>query len=136
MKELSSQELRIGNFVQYGGVINKVYLISHNYFQVESTDIPTFTANKNRAAEPIPLTEEWLLRFGFHLRDGFSNTFKLNVEKHQYDCSEITYSEKEGLLRFSNGQEKGATLIPYINYVHQLQNLYFALTGEELTLKP
>lgn len=85
--------------------------------------------------EPIPLTEEWLLKFGFQLRDGFSNTFKLNVEKHQYDCSEITYSEKEGLLRFSNGKEKGTTLIPHIKYVHQLQNLYFALTGEELSIK-
>ena len=85
--------------------------------------------------KPIPLTEEWLLKFGFYLRDGFSNTFKLNVEKHQYDCSEITYSEKEGLFRFSNGQQKGTTLIPHIKYVHQLQNLYFALIGEELTLK-
>ena len=82
--------------------------------------------------EPIPLTEEWLLKFGFYLRDGFSNTFKLNVEKHQYDCSEITYSEKEGLFRFSNGQQKGTTLIPHIKYVHQIQNLYFALIGEEL----
>ena len=85
--------------------------------------------------QPIPLTEEWLLKFGFHLRDGFSNTFQLNVEKHQYDCATITYSEKEGLLRFSNGQQKGTTLIPHIKYVHQLQNLYFALIGEELTLK-
>lgn len=131
---MKTSELRLGNLVQYGGVTAKVSHIEKSFFYCES-ELIYFTRDGERGAKPIPLTEEWLLKFGFHLRDGFSNTFKLNVEKHEYDCSEITYSEKEGLLRFSNGQEKGATLIPHIKYVHQLQNLYFALTGEELTLK-
>ena len=128
MKELSSQELRIGNYVEYGGVINKVYLLSHLYFQVESTDIPTFTANKNRAAQPIPLTEEWLFKFGF------------KKVKSDYEEAE-TWDFYFGILYFDmannsvkiNGQY---CLFNIPEHVHQLQNLYFALTGEELTLEP
>ena len=67
--------------------------------------------------------------------DGFSSSRRLYFNTHEYDLSQVTYNEKEGLLRFSNGHPKGTSLIPHIKYVHQLQNLYFALTGEELTIK-
>jgi hypothetical protein len=122
MKTLSSQELRIGNYVEYGGVINKVYLVSHIYFQVESTDIPTFTANKNRAAEPIPLTEEWLFKFGFKKH-----------HKHGY-----FYIENFTIDVDMNGQffMCDVDIHVVLKYVHQLQNLYFAFTSEELTLEP
>ena len=132
---MKANELRIGNLVQYGGVTAKVCHIEKAFFYCE-TELIYFTRDGERGAKPIPLTEEWLLRFGFELEHEFTNAYKMYTTKHQYDCSEITYSEKESLLRFSNGQEKGATLIPHIKYVHQLQNLYFALTGEELTLNP
>lgn len=74
--------------------------------------------------EPIPLTEEWLLKFGFERtcnhpkHDWIKGEFKIcyDVDNDGYIISE--------LLDIS---------IP-IKYVHQLQNLYFALTGEELTL--
>lgn len=133
---MKAEELRLGNLVsninpRHNDSILTIESIGDNH------EVNVFYRKYLLSElEPIPLTEEWLFKFGFYLRDGFSNTFKLNVEKHQYDCSEITYSEKEGLFRFSNGQQKGTTLIPHIKYVHQLQNLYFALTGEELTLNP
>lgn len=122
MKELSSQELRIGNYVEYGGVVNKVYLLSHIYFQVESTDIPIFKANKNRAARPIPLTEEWLLKLGF-------------VKHHKYG---YFYIDSFIIDLDMNGQFYMCDIDIHIvlKHVHQLQNLYFACTGEELTLEP
>ena len=94
-----------------------------------------FNEDTLKMYEPIPLTEEWLLKFGFKLAGDFTNTRVLDVVKHAYDCSEIRYSPNEGLLRFSNGGIKGSTIIPYVKHVHQLQNLYFALTGEELIFK-
>ena len=84
---------------------------------------------------PIPLTDDWLVKFGMTLYDGFSSTRFIYVNKHKYDTSIITYSPKEGMIRFSNGNSKGNSLIPHIKHVHQLQNLYFALTGEELEIK-
>jgi hypothetical protein len=137
---MKASELRLFNLVEYPNWNNdgsKAYFkIRDIYFDDGRIGLTNGSimvpGTKLEYLKPIPLTEEWLFKFGFHLRDGFSNTFKLNVEKHQYDCAQITYSEKEGLLRFSNGEEKGTTLIPHIKYVHQLQNLYFALTGKEL----
>lgn len=133
---MKASELRIGNLVQYGGVVNKVYLISHNYFQVESTDIPTFTANKNRAAEPIPLTEEWLLRLGFTKPNDW-HCYKLVIgddELQNLESSLQVSFEGCGFVQICWGGINAYSA--QVKYVHQLQNLYFALTGEELTLNP
>lgn len=73
----------------------------------------------HNSIEPIPLTEEWLIKFGFENSNmGFSADYsKDNIE-----------------LNFVNGLYEYGDYCK-IEYVHKLQNLYFALTGEELTLK-
>jgi hypothetical protein len=70
--------------------------------------------------KPIPLTEEWLLKFG-------------------YIKGKIYYTEKEhGTISFyfNDSEELKCEVYDWtydnIKYVHQLQNLYFALTGKEL----
>jgi len=71
--------------------------------------------------EPIPLTEEWLLKLCFNHDDGiYSSKNELIVfyiERDELECEYLGYS-----------------LPIKIKHVHQLQNLYFALTGEELTI--
>jgi hypothetical protein len=70
--------------------------------------------------KPIPLTEEWLLKFGFSKKVDYllqKRGFSICFEKHGdiFEC----FLESIGIE---------------IEYVHQLQNLYFALTNEELIL--
>ena len=69
--------------------------------------------------EPIPLTEEWLIKMGFI-------TDKLNGFDHYKGDFEIClpnyFMWKDSLLNS-------------IKHVHQLQNLYFALTSKELKIK-
>ena len=75
-------------------------------------------------AKPIPLTEEWLVKFGFKIEGKtWGNT---NYSK---DFSGIWLQDRGELYKctISNGNKHIE-----IRYVHQLQNLYFALTGEEL----
>jgi hypothetical protein len=74
--------------------------------------------------EPIPLTEEWLLKFGFKY---FSNTngytYRVDFRIHlvKVDIGFLLYLDREQWIN--------------IQHVHQLQNLYYALTaGKELTL--
>lgn len=71
----------------------------------------------------VPITEEWLLRFGF-------------IKKNNTPSIEL-YIKEDFIVRF-DPQDKFQFYIngKYINidYVHQLQNLYFALTNKELTL--
>ncbi len=76
--------------------------------------------------EPIPLTEEWLKMLGFEGKD--SDWWTNGVIELGYISQEEFY---EAELTFPNMKWRRLEL----RYVHQLQNLYFALTGEELTIK-
>jgi hypothetical protein len=68
--------------------------------------------------QPIPLTEELLVKFGFK-KDKIDSTY-------YKDDFEICLPF---FVRWKESHLSG------INHVHQLQNLMFALTGEELTTK-
>ena len=67
----------------------------------------------------LPLTSEWLINFGFY----FENVFN----QKQYFLSPITIYENKGKLQHSGYDRE-------LKKVHELQNLYFALTGAELTV--
>ncbi|MBP1165050.1 hypothetical protein JOE44_001934 [Chryseobacterium sp. PvR013] len=104
---MEASELRIGNFVEYNGFVRNI--VSLNL----GTEVN---------ALPIPLTEEWLLKFGF-------------IKVLDYPCFRL-----EGLQIEFNGFDSqwGSGLLDektVIKYVHQLQNLFFALKGKELTIK-
>ena len=82
-------------------------------------------------AEPIPLTEEWLFKLGFIKYEGEMYLSLETGDPRWYLCAsyqnrfaDICQLGNLGALwRFQN-----------IEYVHQLQNLYFTLTGNELTI--
>jgi len=76
--------------------------------------------------EPIALTEEWLLKFGFEKSSDNGYIIELSYNSHLdidfvYNYSELSVSKYAMNLN--------------VKYVHQLQNLYFALKGEELDIK-
>lgn len=80
--------------------------------------------------EPIPLTEEWLLKFSFEKkRDSY--------KKEVLSYGNISFQFNNGKLMFCElNQYRGYTLgSPEVEFVHSLQNLFFALCGEELTIK-
>jgi hypothetical protein len=132
---MKSSDLRIGNLVDLGNRIAKVTEINHLACVVVDLEETQDTIEDYERVKGIILTEEWLLKFNMELTDGFSSSRKLYLNNYENDISKITYSPKEGLLRLSNGDTKGTMLIPHIKYVNQLQNIYFALTGKELTFK-
>lgn len=77
--------------------------------------------------KPIPLTEEWLLKFGFE-KDEECKSWSIltSLEKFDYLFEiENKYQEcfQPDFIKID------------IKYVHQLQNLYFALTGNKLEIK-
>lgn len=118
--KLHAKELRIGNYYMYAGnegiVYSKVKTIQLNQFGLLS-DID---GTNYGICGPIPLTKEWLLILGF--------------EKHEFDHKDNQYRFKDRLLVIRDGLfcDYGTSVV--ITTVHQLQNLYFALTGTELTL--
>lgn len=114
---MEATELRIGNYtldhghpeqIPYGSDIDSVGMM-----------------------EPIVLTEEWVIKFGFERFDfeyeeGDEITYVLEKKNgHQFVLSD-TFQPMDGEI---------AMLDYKLKYVHQLQNLYFALTAQELTIK-
>lgn len=128
---MKAQELRIGNlFIDHRGEINKVDSIGEygvNISLVAGGDCGALIEHECHLdkMQPIPLTAEWLEKFGF-LKEEISEQFVLG---------RIEICETDDGGGYSLCEDDGYILIgkPF-QYVHQLQNLYFALTGEELTI--
>ena len=90
---MKANELRIGNYVSYGGEIVRVTGVDQEYVYIDRI---TFDYLQHGDVEPVELTDEILKKVGVKSLKFIG----INVE-----------------------------------YLHDLQNLYFALTGEELTIK-
>lgn len=120
---METSELRIGAYVMYepNGEICRVSELAGNKF-IRASVVNYPNTSIGRYLAPIVLTEEWLLKFGFKLKSGkYGNYWVLNG----FELSES----------FSVHYNADNTRFITLKYVHQLQNLYFFLTGEELTLK-
>tara|TARA_R110000822_G_C14906902_1_gene449700 strand:+ start:131 stop:493 length:363 start_codon:yes stop_codon:yes gene_type:complete len=116
---MKATELRIGNWVEIQGLQSKVILVDVEECICENEYCEDFENNKiTQNLQPIPLTKEWLEKFGFE-----NNSMNLDEEGFLH----LDISFLGGVNVYINDME-----YPHINYVHQLQNLYFALTGEEL----
>ena len=77
--------------------------------------------------EPIPLTGEILWKCGF-FNDG--SYFSIKIGECYLTIDKYDFSWTIGISYEANG-----TFLK-IKYLHQLQNLYFAMSGEELNFKP
>ena len=118
---IEAKELRIGNLVNYIYSQLDFSIISGLTYEVPHIDEITGFEPLYDELEPIPITEEWLLKFG--VKNGY-----LGPIRRVYGL--VNGSENDFELCFEIGRLDFRT----IKYVHQLQNLYFALTGQELTL--
>jgi len=129
------KELRIGNYVNY--VSQKVIVLQtsiegRNDWDVELgyfEDSIGFPRKINKIT-PIPITKEWLLKFGFKKEE--RKLYSLYVDDN-LDISlwSDIYFKNPTIELTCNGR----VVCKDIKYIHQLQNLYFALTGEELKIQ-
>jgi len=120
---MNLQELRWGNYIYFD---KKLITVSANNIN----DIIKF--NYQMLIEPIPLTEEWLVKFEFELEE--KRTYHKLINKDTEFCVYIDGEILE-LNSLIIWQSDAVYVRGILKYVHQLQNLYFALTGEELTIK-
>lgn len=115
---MNPNEIRIGNRLNFTFMgfteQHTVYAISPKYIDV--TDDMRYEISM---ASSITITEEWLLKFGFaEIIKGFKYV--------KSDIKIVDYPD--GFAVYWSG-----IYIRNVNTLHDLQNLYFALTGEELT---
>lgn len=85
--------------------------------------------------EPIPLTEEILLKCGF-IKDNNGN-YWIDLQTHYLELmsSNVYWYPVYAQTPEMSHQDEQRVSINRIQYVHELQNLFFAITGTELELK-
>lgn len=125
--ELNPKELRIGNLIASAamkGIYSAVVVMTAD----------RVNGSNQKYYNPIPLTEDWLLEFGFTTDWNDGGKPVLRTEWKVKDLTVFYHTrgldKKTACLWHDIGFETGVK----IRYVHQLQNLYFALTGRELEL--
>ena len=115
---MDNKELRIGNWV-------------FDLEEKENTEVIqwTFESDYFTSLEPIPLTEEWLIRFEEVEKAPYDDDIKDYYLIKRCGFFDIIYEDDDNIyIDFGDALKK-------VKYLHQLQNLYFALTNEELTIK-
>lgn len=114
---MEARELRIGNLVKIKGSKGTYTTVTES----------TFDCNVSKYYGAVRINENWLLKLGFEKGEVTYYKNDIGICDYHNDnnwlCSE--YSAEDGLYLYIGKP---------IKYVHQLQNLYYALTGEELTL--
>ena len=114
---INANELRIGNYVSDN-------FASDSFFaQVKKLDFTRCHYGNFHSCysdlKPIPITEEWLTK---------KFIFK-QIDKYTFVLNGIFIHKRLSGFIFNIGKRKIK-----LNSIHQLQNLYFALTQKELTL--
>ena len=131
---MQATEYRIGNIlreIKSGELLQVRSLGKESGFEFAMVD-PSIIPIPGWHAEPIPLTGEWLVRSGFVLADfspyylkKFTASYpdgevksELRINLSDHHCSVVSKYD-EGMIR-------------PVKYFHELQNLWYVLTGEEL----
>lgn len=122
---MNANELRVGNLIQLIYETNRPTLeerivrvdrIDEIGVEILENGERVFGASYD-VLEGIPLTEEILLKcdWGNYKPNFFNSYFEIDTKGCVWYCSDFT-----GIV---------------IKFIHQLQNLYFSLTGKELSIK-
>jgi len=136
---MTAEELRIGNLIEVDGMyhckndpayyedwnVEVVRGIYNDFELMIDNDVIIYTKTESR---PIPLTEEWLLKFGFERTKWIEST----LDKDKFRLHQ-TLTENGMINEFYHDGDFPFDRV-IIGSVHQLQNLFYCLTGNELTL--
>lgn len=146
------KELRIGDLIYCKtdkgtkvGRIDSLQEISKYAFfvAVKTTDGVDYRGKVNdeyNCIEPIPITEELLLKIGF--KKGWNGYF--NYSDHDDELS-IRFSENYTFIEYANlfhcpedvteTNYSSSLEFPNTLHLHMLQNIWYLLTGKELEIK-
>lgn len=129
-------ELRIGSIIKYvrADLIVKIKIVDNKLLSILTNQ----ENQKDRSCHyPIGLTKEWFKKLGFiEYENEYDTTYEIEIEDgYKLESVKSLHSYTSFLLReVNNVTGDQLFFLPHnIEYVHQLQNLYFSLSGKELT---
>jgi hypothetical protein len=147
---MEAKEIRIGNLFRFG--VNVITIQSIHQVTIKNAvdgkrpwhvyvsgfiDADPHYCIDGYKIEPIPITKEWLLSFGF--KDTIAeHTKQIDLVDFGLQKLGVTISEEKNIISigdYYSGKEEIVILTtsPFL-FVHQLQNLFFSIKGTELVL--
>lgn len=130
---MRASELRIGNLIRqtFNPITNLRSIQEVTGMFIQQCHKLENYGSGNINHEGIPITEDWLSKFGFNKTimgmsketDGMQ--IILQIDAQFYYPTIFQYTEL-------SSETEQAVSLNRIEHIHQLQNLYFALTGKEL----
>lgn len=132
-------EIRVGNVVKYYAKEEPIIILDISTGKKKKWfDGYVRCRNDSKIAivclKGIPLSKEWFKKLGFiEYENEYDTTYEIEI-KDGYKLESV--KSLTFLLReVNNVTGDQLFFLPHnIDYVHQLQNLYFSLSGKELTL--
>ena len=125
---MKAEQFRVGNLIDRSGLICKVVEIHAGGILTEPLDVTAADNNHDLTLALIPLTEDWLVRLGFKKTHYIERLYG-----QEYFFNGVIIYLKYGVFRYYTAKTNRAWI--ELESVNELQNLYFALTGEELKTK-
>ena len=130
-------ELRINNWIEVSGRYAQV-----EHLLEDKSINPLIGVRDNKGnrcgilagddkCKPIPLTEDILLKCGFAWSD-IDVCYNLLIDR---ECDTFIIGDNGRDNYYCSVINKGNYIGTQTKYLHQLQNLYFCLTGKELEIK-
>ena len=135
-------ELRVGNYVNYNGLNLEVYSFENRYPRSEKRYDNTvlvdllfdgFITAILHEVKGIPLTEEILLNCGFE-KINHINGYSFYSFNRNYKREKFAYMPLDVYLNPNYAKIANFTVQQNVEYVHQLQNLFYAINGKELNI--
>ena len=132
---IKTNELKHNGYFNHNGLIVQI-----SGFRTYSTDKP-LVRFENTGGEygidtlqPIPLTEEWLLKAGFTSDDYKKGYIGIDVHNENGMSTDfvLSYPGRMGEWQKYFVWEFNNYMFNKIEFVHELQNFYTAMTGYEL----
>jgi hypothetical protein len=120
---MEAKNYRVGNFVR--SKINGISKVEQVGSSINSNYVGGRSLDGNyweNSYLPVEITEQWLIDFGF--RKDEETDYRWFIDDW------LAYDLDDNCIRISDSWEFGKR-----KYVHELQNLFFAITGRELELK-
>ena len=128
---MNAKEFRIGNLINYR-IVDK-FDERKEWLEVSEIDYDDLRIIEkkhlmNQDYQPIEITEEWLLKLNFEIIYKSNFTLRLDHKENYKFGAGWNLVNGHFHIRYIGEQ------FTHIKYVHQLQNLYFAITELELSL--
>ena len=140
---MKANELRLGNKLFFCNRSHTIMGIGANLLFIENDFKHTIGPYELEDFEPIPIDENWLKKYGFNK---IEDTHRKIIGKEDlcvYEmwlvdpCNDAGYSVQyyEVFDQLQNTEDyRFVSIEKEVKYIHELQNLYFVLTGRELEL--